>query len=370
MFLSIQPGYPKEELEPIHLPNVQDNGFFIWPHLVPPIEVNLCFSSILSFALYFAHPKQHWQTITLEILKEKFVMNEIKGRLNQHRIIFLEGMLTFKYVARREFDPCYNGLRLCMSIHEVVVNLYEQATRLASEFRFRCENHKISLHMIIGDKGGHRTILGRPQVIETTQGAWGEGTRTYTWSSKVSPSSPVPPLGGTKTGLKERHNSFPGIPRRESLTSHLDDLRSIQDVKLLGPLVVFKDTPEGLGYIPDHDGYQNTNVVLPIMIGNMNVLILQLFNGKHDPATFMEHVLKTKYLLKELPQTKGKRLSGKLPLDCWFKYQEAISEFIDVTIVASVTSTGNVLIQEVNVSVRNYKVVLERWGKDGVLKTV
>lgn len=252
----------------------QNEHEFVWK-LDPPVVAEFPISSLLRFWLYLV-PHYHWRTVDIICDGCGFTFNGTNETICQN-VNGLEGWIQLHYKASKVYSVAYQGLMVQFTLYAIVVFVQHYdvvATSLQDQ-----ENHKVlafvSLNNNTHDKRDLGISLGRAQTIKTTQH---NGLRVYRWESSTT------------------NNAFPGISRRSSFVSHVEDVLDWHDLTQT-PLVTSPRRLPLRDYVPDSDAYHNNNHVLPIYIQKQKSVTLQFCNAKYKPSPFIEYTIMYKELL-------------------------------------------------------------------------
>lgn len=223
-------------------------------------------SSMHKFSIYLSDPHFHWRDVWIECDPSTFDFGQTMYAQN---IGGLEGWIHLTYSASKKFCPEYGGLMVSFKLFKIVL-FVRQVLVVQKTILEEYENHKMVAFVSLKQQNGRKELgipLGRAQRIHTTSH---NGLRTYQWETN-----------GKMTHTEEEEG-FPGVPRRTSLNSHMDDLLDWENMKQ-GPLLSARRM-RNIAYEPDNDNFSNKNSVLPVIVGqNFNVSI-QFSNAKMKPA--------------------------------------------------------------------------------------
>ena len=290
---------------------------------------------------FYVEPKFHWKDIVINDSVIDFYMNACS---HTEVIKIAEGWITFTYRAQKKYVAEYNGNMIELVILSVVLGVYEYTSFLDS-FCMR-ESHQI--FAVIKLEKGHTVVLGRAQSVETTE--YG-GTRTYKWIV-----------------AKDDTVAFKGVPRRNSMNSHIEDLYIMDQLKQ-GPLLSARPKRE---YEADNDMYENKNPVLPIIVPSdqSGSLVIQFFNAKYKPAPFVETSVRWSTIFGKCSPRNALGLRRKSSSkQLFYKHVERIDEYLSYMLNFTCTANGLSMI-EVTFVAKEYHFSLDSLGKNIKLNSV
>ena len=329
----IEPGQFDEELG-AHL--------FQWKNINNLSRLPQGSNYILSF---FLEPKFHWKNI---IINNSVIDIYPNACAHSEVIKFTEGWINITYRAQKKYDIEYKGNMLEFALLNVSMGIYEYQSFVQS-FHAR-EDHQI--FAVLKIEKGHTVVLGRAQSVHTTE--YG-GTRTYTWMASTDKDKLV----------------FEGVPRRNSMGSHIEDLIVMDNFKQ-GPLLSARPKRQ---YEADNDSFSNTNNVLPISVPKdyEGSISIQFFNAKYKPAPFVESSVRWASIFSNCqpPYKSGLFNRRKSTSNPQLKYvhNEILSDYLSFKLLFTYNDCGISMIELIFVA-HEYHFSLESMGKNIKLNSI
>lgn len=292
--LNASKSTPVCELPPVAgllLPDSKNEHIFSWKSLDKnnsskmDARATVPISTGFDFTLYFC-PQLKWRSVQVHCDSGSFNLNGTNETYAQNIGMF-EGWLHLEYRAKKVYVSEYQGLMIdftLLAINVVVPNMSMVVDTLLHEHRMVAKKdgddllNKVVAVVTLKTSPTKTTIpLGRAQriqsvhvVVEGTKK--GTDVRRYSWNSVTSKEK--------KQTMVHQQNSFPGVPRRSSMNSHVDDLLDYEALKQ-GPLLSARELRS---YVPDNDNYSNDRIVLPILVPKGTSVCIQFYNAYKRPA--------------------------------------------------------------------------------------
>jgi hypothetical protein len=295
--------------------------------LVPKLKVP--FSEAIVFDVYIARP--------ITVPWKRASMNEIVMDHCPHDYYVddMDFSMQIVYTTRCAYDAEYEGLVLFVCVESVSLQLKIKAGGALAWVA--AEQHRM-VATVKKDLRSDRLLLGRAQSISTPV----LHNRLYIWKSVVEKKrgpieAPLPPFG---------------------LSPRVEDDRSAE---------------------VDHDRFSNPVSAFPIIIME-DTIVIQFFNLKDRPPRFVEWSIRRSALLgfhpspfiRKLVALKPKRKSQAAPAEATFKlyhFEEKITSHMEAKMVYRLVEK-DILIEEIHLSVSNYREALESMNDAGGPKSI